>query len=69
MIRTYVLQTLLAVASATVTMSLLASGHVDRTPAAARACPVTQSLLAGALPLDAPPPAPPGASGTSEIDA
>jgi len=67
MIRTYAVQTLLAVASAAVTVGLLTTAAEGRTPAAPAACPVADSLTAGALPFAVSPQ--PEASGTTPADA
>lgn len=54
MIRTYALQTVMAVASAAVTVGLLTTSAEGRAPSAPAACPVADSLTAGALPFAAP---------------
>jgi hypothetical protein len=71
MIRTYALQTLLAVASAVATVGLLAAGAAgDRALAPSTACPLVDSILAGALPFAAAPqPASGAAAGAPQTDA
>lgn len=54
MIKTYALQTLVALVSAAAMVSLLAAAADDRAAAPSTTCPMVESILAGALPFAAP---------------
>jgi hypothetical protein len=68
MIKTYALQTLIALASAATTVGLLAAAAEERTTAPSTTCPVVESVLAGALPFAAPAQPAPDAS-APQVDA